>query len=126
MARVSRIEIDLLLALLDEGFDRKAWHGPNLLGSLRGLSAEQALRRPAPGRHNVWEIAVHCAYWKSIVRRRLDPDSEEERFPRGPRDWPALPDPADEAAWRADLKLLKTEHRRLRRRDAPGLPRLLS
>lgn len=73
MARVSRIEIDLLLALLDEGFDRKAWHGPNLLGSLRGLSAEQALRRPAPGRHNVWEIAVHCAYWKSIVRRRLDP-----------------------------------------------------
>lgn len=114
MPKADRAEIDLLIALLDEAFDRKAWHGPNLLGSLRGLSAEQALWRPAPGRHNVWEIAVHCAYWKSIVRRGLDPDAAAERFPRSPRDWPDLPDPADEGAWRADLKLLKDEHRRLR------------
>jgi uncharacterized damage-inducible protein DinB len=105
-------EIRLLLTLLDQGFDRKAWHGPNLHGSLRGLSAEQARWRPAPGRHSIWELAVHCAYWKMIVRRRISAD--DERFPRGPADWPALPEPADEAAWKADLKLLRDEHRRLR------------
>jgi len=105
--------IRLLLTLLDEGFDRKAWHGPNLLGSLRGLTAEQALWRPAPGRHSIWELAVHCAYWKSIVRRRVDAEAGE-RFPRGPANWPALPEPADDAAWKADLALLRDEHRRLR------------
>ena len=113
MARDPHPEIRLLLTLLDQGFDRKAWHGPNLAGSLRGLTAEQALRRPAPGRHSIWDIALHCAYWKSVVRRRLGADPGE-RFPRGPSDWPALPDPSDEAAWKADLKLLRDEHRRLR------------
>jgi hypothetical protein len=106
-------EIRLLLALLDEGFDRKAWHGPNLFGSLRGLSAEQARRRPAPGRNSIWQIAVHCAYWKSIVRRRVG-DGAGGRFPRGPANWPALPEPADDTAWKADLRLLRDEHRLLR------------
>jgi uncharacterized damage-inducible protein DinB len=106
-------EIRLLLALLDEGFDRKAWHGPNLFGSLPGLSAEQARRRPAPGRNSIWQIAVHCAYWKSIVRRRVG-DGAGERFPRGPANWPALPEPADDAAWKADLRLLQDEHHLLR------------
>lgn len=67
--------IDLLLRLLDEGFDHKAWHGPNLRGTLRGMSAADAARRPAPDRHNIWEVAVHAAYWKYAVRRRVTGDA---------------------------------------------------
>ena len=33
-------EIAILLQALDEGYERKAWHGPNLKGSIRGISAE--------------------------------------------------------------------------------------
>jgi hypothetical protein len=44
-------QIRLLLDLLDEAFDKKSWHGPNLRGSIRGVSAAQAAWRPAPGRH---------------------------------------------------------------------------
>jgi hypothetical protein len=106
-------EIRLLLTLLDEGFDRKAWHGPNLLGSLRGLGAEQARWRPAPGRHSIWELAIHCAHWKSVVRRR-NSATNDGRFPRGPANWPAVPEPADAGAWKVDLRLLQDEHRRLR------------
>ena len=61
----------VLLSLLDEAFDRKAWHGTTLLGSIRGLDAAAAARRPAPGRHNIWEIVVHAAYWKYAVARRI-------------------------------------------------------
>ena len=32
----------LLLRMLDEGYDKKAWHGPNLKGSIRGLSRQRA------------------------------------------------------------------------------------
>jgi DinB superfamily len=64
-------EIHVLLRLLEEAFQKQAWHGPNLKGSLRGLTAEQAAWRPDPTRHNIWELAVHCAYWKYAVRRKL-------------------------------------------------------
>src|ERR1700687_2302885 len=53
---------DLLLRMLDDAYQRKAWHGPNLRGSLRGVTAEEAQWRPAKGRHNIGELTVHCAY----------------------------------------------------------------
>ena len=31
-------EIDRLLALIDQAFDKKSWHGTNLRGSLRGVA----------------------------------------------------------------------------------------
>src|SRR3972149_6893245 len=64
-------ERDLLLSALDEAFERQAWHGPNLLGTLRRVNAAQAAWRPGPGRHNIWEIALHTAYWKNAASRRL-------------------------------------------------------
>lgn len=64
-ASVSRDpRLDLHLAQLDLAFDRRSWHGPNLLGSLRGIDPAGAAWRPQPERHNVAEIVVHCAYWK--------------------------------------------------------------
>ena len=64
-------EIHLLLQLIDEAYEKRAWQGTNLRGSLRGLTAQEAAWRPAPERHNIWEIVLHAAYWKYIVHRRL-------------------------------------------------------
>ena len=103
---------ELLIDGLDEGYLRKAWHGPTLRGALRGVTADQALLRPAQNRHNIWELTLHCAYWKYVVRRRL---SGERRgaFARSGSNWFALPEPTPRA-WRADLQLLADEHRALR------------
>ena len=60
-----------LIALLNEGFRQRAWHGTNLMGSIRGLDPATAAWRPGPGRHNIWELIVHCAYWKYAVTRLL-------------------------------------------------------
>ena len=60
-----------LITLLEEAFHRRAWHGTNLLGSVRGVTPDEAAARPAPGRHNIWELIVHTAYWKYAVTRRL-------------------------------------------------------
>lgn len=64
-------EIALLLLNIDEAYEKKAWHGSNLCGSIRGVTAEEASWRPASERHNIWEIVVHAAYWKYMVRRRI-------------------------------------------------------
>ena len=101
---------ELLLEGLEEGYFRKAWHGPTLRGALRGVTPELATWRPAPRRHNIWELTVHCAYWKYAVRRKL---TGHASFPRKGRNWFALPEPTNEA-WKTDLQLLADEHSALR------------
>lgn len=101
-----------LLAALDEGFDHRSWHGTNLLGSLRSVTATQACWRPAEQRHNIWETAVHAAYWKYVVWRTIA-GAPRGSFPLKGSNW--FPrSTADEAAWKADLRLLKDQHRALR------------
>jgi len=103
---------ELLIDGLDEGYLRKAWHGPTLRGALRGVTIELALWRPAQNRHNIWELALHCAYWKYTVRRKLTGERRGS-FARSGSNWLALPEPTAQA-WRADLQFLADEHRALR------------
>src|SRR5215207_2982869 len=111
--RAADPRIKLLLEIIDQAFDRKGWHGTTLRGSMRGLSAGEALWRPAPGRHNIWELTVHAAYWKYAVRRRLAGGAASS-FPRKPSNWPAVPATPDVAAWKRDIRLLEAEHQLLR------------
>jgi hypothetical protein len=116
-------DINALLALLDEAYNKPAWHGPNLRGSLRGLRAAQVVRRPAPGRKNIWEIAIHAAYWKYAVLRRIS-GQKRGSFPLKGSNW--FPrDNADEPAWKADLELLDRIHAELRAAVARLAPELL-
>lgn len=104
--------LDALLATFDPRRGQ-AWHGPTVRGALRGVTAAQARWSPAPGRHCIWDLVLHIAYWNYAVRRHLEP--EVARFPRSPANWPALPDPADARAWARDRALLSSEHAALAR-----------
>jgi hypothetical protein len=106
-------ELALLLRVLDESYERKAWQGPNLRGALRGVTARQAAWRPSPGAHNVWELLLHSAYWKYAVWRLLA-GQRRGAFAEKGSNWFARPVLRTERAWRADLALLEREHRRLR------------
>ena len=104
----------IILALLDEAFAKKTWHGPNLRQALKGVTAKQAAWRPAPGRHNIWEEALHAAYWKYAVRRRLEGNKRGSFVLKGSNFF-ARPEKgkATESAWRADRAILENEHRAL-------------
>jgi hypothetical protein len=103
----------LLLDILDACYVRRGWHGTTLKGALRGVSPAEALWRPKPGRHNIWELALHMAYWKYCVRRRLLGDRAQS-FGRPGSNWPRLPNRRDARTWKADLALLELEHQRLK------------
>ncbi|MBV8842739.1 MAG: DinB family protein [Bryobacterales bacterium] len=106
-------EIALLLEGLDEAFDKQSWHGPNLRGSIRGVTAEQAAWRPGPDRHNIWELALHCAYWKYVVRRKLTAEKRGSFVLPGSNFF-KRPEELSEAAWKKDIDILEEEHRKLR------------
>lgn len=111
---MANTQVTLLLNLIDQAFDHRAWHGTNLRGSIRGLRAEDAAWRPVPGRHNIWETVVHAAYWKYIVRRRILSEARGS-FPLEGSNWFVRPTdkPSDEE-WKKDVKLLVEAHRSMR------------
>ena len=106
-------EVRLLLELLDEAFDRKSWHGPNLRGSIRGVTAKQAAWRPKPRAHNIWELTLHAAYWKYVVRRRITGEKRGSFVLTGSNFFPRPVEMTDKA-WRADIEILESEHKKLR------------
>jgi len=130
---------ELLLASVDEAFDQRSWHGTNLRGSLRGVTVEQAAWRPAratarpgPRPHNIWELALHAAYWKYDIRRRLTGEQAHSFAIAGSNFW-ERPLEGTAGEWRRDLRLLEDEHAQLRAavaafpasrwtRQAPGKP----
>jgi len=104
----------LILTLLDEAYSQKTWHGPNLLQSLKGVTAKQAAWRPAPGRHNIWELTLHAAYWKYAARRRLEGGQRGSFVLKGTNFF-SRPEKGkvSEADWQADRAILENEHHTL-------------
>ncbi len=122
-----------VLQLLDPPSGTRLWYGgATAIGSLRGVGHAQAAWKPGTDRHSIWELALHVAYWKYAVRRRLDDSVPRGAFPRSPANWPRIPDEPVERAWKEDKALLRREHEALvaiartlepddlNRRDAKG------
>jgi hypothetical protein len=105
----------LVLALVDEAYEKKTWHGPNLRQSIKGVTARQASWRPGSGRHNIWEVMLHAAYWKYALRRRIE-GGKRGSFALKGSNFFRRPEKGklNEAAWATDKKLLEREHRALR------------
>ena len=111
-------EVAQLLAVIEQAYNKPSWHGTNLRGSVRRVTAAQAAWRASARRHNIWEIVVHAAYWKYAVARRFNGDARGS-FPLKGSNW--FRRPSTEAAggssltaWKADLELLDDMHASLR------------
>ncbi len=102
-----------LVKLIETGSGNDLWYGgATVLGSLRGVDAPQSAWRPAPDRHSIWALVLHIAYWEYAVRRHLTGE-ETGTFPRNPSNFPQVPDPPVERAWKEDRRLLRGERTRL-------------
>ena len=102
-----------LLFSIDTAYDHVSWHGPNLRGSLRGMTPALAAWRPGPHRHNIWELIVHAAYWKYVAWRRLT-GAKRGSFPLAGSNFIARPVAQTNRALQDDLDLLDRMHRTLR------------
>ena len=112
---------------LKRAFEGGAWHGPSVLEVLKDVTASQAVARPVPGAHHIWDLVLHIAAWEDACRRRLEGDRAELS---DSEDWRAITD-TGEASWQQLKALLIEGHRGLRaaiaatdesRLDEPILP----
>lgn len=114
----------LALACIEGAF-RRGWQGPTLSGSLRGVTAREALFSPGRGRKCIWQHTLHAAYWKHAVVRALT-GIDPPPFERSPSNWPAPPQRPDDGVWRADRVYLARMHALLVEAVAGVKPRDLS
>ena len=97
--------------IIEEGFGPGAWHGADLRAAIADLSAKDALRRPAPGRHNIAEVAAHHAATTRSVIGQLT-GSDEPPFPLEGSDWYEISNER-QIKWPAIVALVERQHARL-------------
>lgn len=101
---------DRLLSALRRAHDGEPWHGPSRAQVLADVTAAEAAWRPAPTAHSIWAIVLHMRSWTREVLRRAKGGVPAEPVDG---DWPPVPTPADDAAWRAALESLEAAHAEL-------------
>jgi hypothetical protein len=99
--------------ILDEGYGPGAWYGSDLRAALGDVTPASAFARPAPGRHNIAEVALHHAYWAGQIEAKLT-GAPPEAFPLVGEDWFELDDPS-RLLWTAVTTLVDAAQQRLGR-----------
>ena len=95
-----------LVAQLNHTYRGPSWHGPTLVELLGDVTAQEALARPVPQCHTIWELVLHAAAWKTAVRKRVDGEPVQLD---GTDDWPPVAGDS-ERAWRDALADLDGAH----------------
>jgi hypothetical protein len=97
--------------ILREGYGPGAWHGADMKAALADVDATAAFWRPAAGRHNIAEIALHHAYVVRGVRTRIS-GRDPEPFVLEGDDWFPL-DHEKTLSWKRVQATVAKEHERL-------------
>ena len=100
---------------LARSFEGASWHGPAVMPLLADVTAARAAAHPVSGAHSIWELVLHMAVWKRVVRRRLEGERINNLPPH--EDWPPVTETSD-AAWRRAVDDLRQSHRELMRKVA--------
>lgn len=80
----------------------KSLNGRNFIDTLRGYSLEQVISQETFEKFTVWAVVLHNVYWKWKLLRVLNSD-DSTPYDYEEKSFPALPDPADAAAWEKTL-----------------------
>jgi hypothetical protein len=105
------VESTLESRVLNEGYGTGSWHGPDLKAALADVEAAVAFWRPASGRHNIAEIALHHAYYARAVRAQIS-GRPPEPFVVAGEDWFEVND-GRELSWPRIKAAVESEQLRL-------------
>jgi uncharacterized damage-inducible protein DinB len=103
-------QAELIADELDRALRGPAWHGSSLAELLDGTSFEQAVQRPIPAAHNIWELVLHITSWANIATRRI---TGGQVAPYHDEDWPLVGNMIPER-WAAAQAGLMQSHDALR------------
>ena len=97
--------------ILDEGYGPGARYGSDFRAAVTETTRSAAFKRPAEGRHNIAEIALHQAFWANAATSRLT-GAPRAGFPLVGEDWFDLTD-EKVLSWKKIVATLEAAQQRL-------------
>ncbi len=98
-----------LVDQFERAHDGDPWHGSPVKAILKGVTAEEAAKKPAGGAHSIWELVLHMTGWRNEAAARAT--GKPAGDPAG-GDWPKVGAPTAER-WKAALAALDESHQNL-------------
>jgi len=91
-------------------FEGEAWYGDSMRTILEGIKCEQALSRPIPSAHSIWELVRHLEAWCQFSSGAVQgiPIPGWPQMPQE-QDFPPIVK-NDDQAWKQDRTSLFTSH----------------
>ena len=111
MSTTTAAPVGIESRVLSEGWGPGAWHGADLKAAIGDVTPAVAFWRPAPGRHNIAEIALHHAFFARSVRSQIS-GRPAEPFVLPGEEWFAVND-EQAIPWAKIQSTLDVEQRRL-------------
>jgi hypothetical protein len=103
-------EIARIAHLLKLTFEGKPYYGPSVLGTLAGVTADIAVRKPPWSAHCIWDLVAHLTaeliYARAVIEGIAGPWSA------GTTTWPTITDTSS-VAWQKAIDDLKKANRAL-------------
>jgi hypothetical protein len=96
-------EIECIVDLLQTGYNGTPWHGPSLVANLADVTAAQAVQKPIPNGHCIWELVQHVTAWVNETINTID--GQQYEILSVEQDWPVMSG-TDEGAWQAAVGIL--------------------
>jgi hypothetical protein len=97
--------------VLEEGYGPGAWYGSDFRAAVGDVTAADAFKRPAKGRHNIAEVALHQAFWANEATSRLT-GTPRAALPLEGEDWFDLPNESA-LSWKKVVATLHAAQQRL-------------
>ena len=88
------------------------WHGTNLKEALAGIDYQKALRKPAAGSHNIYELVMHMYCWRRFVIEQLKGNTSYKVELNSEVDWPTHYE-GTESSWKTAMETLENTQREL-------------
>ncbi len=83
--------------------DKNFWQA-SLLKQIEGLNMSEALYKPSPDRHGIWQIVRHIAYWKHWALTYLN---EDKKLNAKDENWAPMPYVQTEESWQEEIENLR-------------------
>ena len=98
---------------LASAINGEAWYGDSVRQILEEVSTEEALARPLPNAHSIWELLVHVEAWCNFAHGAMQ-GTPIPPWPAMPKelDWPPVSE-TSETAWKAAVSSFFANHLRL-------------
>jgi uncharacterized damage-inducible protein DinB len=103
-------EIERIGDQMRRSFSGEAWHGPALGELLAETDTNDALRRPLPERHSIWEIVLHLNAWHREAHLMIEGQPAGDLSPT--EDWPPI-DGANTTRWEEARREFSQNHEQL-------------